>query len=352
MGLILPQEVEVKWNGTSRQYYRDKGYTCDVYGESILVNVLDLSHSSSVRVAVKCDFCERIESISWKGYLKLQGNKYCCPECLKHKKKERDKNGNLIFIDVSYRDKDWLYNEYIIKDKDAKSIANEFDINQRTLRQWITNFNLADKIGSKTKCISNEELVNYYVNQKLTTLEIGKIYGLSDGTILSLLNKYNIEIPNRSELMHRYYYEKGGLDKAIEIANRLEKRIKSSCRDQGISIEDFNGFLSDENHLFRNSSKYDNWRKSVFERDGYTCQCCGKRGGNLQAHHIENFSTEIDKRLDIDNGITMCWDCHAAGSVNSFHRIYGYKNNNREQLNEYITNKKLSKESEEINGKD
>ena len=114
MGLILPQEVEVIWNGTSRQYYRDKGYSCDTYGKSIVVNVLDLSHSSSVKVAVKCDFCKRVEYISWKGYLKLQGDKYCCPECLKHKKKVRDKNGNLIFIDVSYRDKDWLYNEYII----------------------------------------------------------------------------------------------------------------------------------------------------------------------------------------------------------------------------------------------
>lgn len=57
--------------------------------------------------------------------------------------------------------------------------------------------------------------------------------------------------------------------------------------------------------------EYQEWRKAVFERDGYTCQVCGdNRGGNLQAHHIKAYAEYPELRHDVQNGITLCQNCH------------------------------------------
>lgn len=74
------------------------------------------------------------------------------------------------------------------------------------------------------------------------------------------------------------------------------------------------------------------WHINVFERDKYQCQKCGdKKGGNLTAHHVFSFKDYPELRTDVDNGITFCEKCHTL-----FHKTYGWGNNNRMQLNEYL----------------
>ena len=59
----------------------------------------------------------------------------------------------------------------------------------------------------------------------------------------------------------------------------------------------------------RGSYEYKKWREQVFLRDGYCCQECGSKE-HIQAHHIESWKRNKTKRFDVNNGITLCRECH------------------------------------------
>jgi len=60
----------------------------------------------------------------------------------------------------------------------------------------------------------------------------------------------------------------------------------------------------------RSDFRYKEWRTSVFKRDKYTCQHCHGIGGELNAHHIKLFSKFKKLRYAINNGLTLCIECH------------------------------------------
>jgi hypothetical protein len=335
MGLIN-EKIKIKWSSASKQHYIDLGYVYTKVGDLFEVESKDLSKGSCNLVHVKCDYCkDAITEMPYKDYLHLRGDTYCCPECIKHHKKTRDENGNLIYVEIPYRNRDWLYNEYIIKDRNAKDIAKECGINHRTLREWISMLDIPNK-ESKTEGLTKEVLYDLYRVQHKSSAEIGEMYGVDSGTILYWLRKYNIPAFSTSEAVNIYLYEKGGIEKARETQSTMENRIKSSCSQRGIAFEDFEGFATTEQHMARNNTYYKEWVRNVFQRDNYTCQCCGKRGGNLNAHHLYNFAEYEDLRYDVENGITFCEECHLLGYPDSFHTIYGEKNNTPEQVYEFI----------------
>lgn len=101
-------------------------------------------------------------------------------------------------------------------------------------------------------------------------------------------------------------------------------------------------FLGEKNPMYKGIDKRSNYytrsktlRLKVLERDKNICQCCQKyfESKDLQAHHKNGADKFIQDRLNINNCITLCKNCHK-----QFHRIYGYGNNMEEQFYHFLQN--------------
>ena len=67
-------------------------------------------------------------------------------------------------------------------------------------------------------------------------------------------------------------------------------------------------------HLKRSES-WVLWRTSVYIRDSYTCFLCRSHGGRLEAHHIIKKTVRPDLMFLVENGITLCKECHRNNGV-------------------------------------
>ena len=81
-----------------------------------------------------------------------------------------------------------------------------------------------------------------------------------------------------------------------------ESRIKMSLAKKGKTGEkccNWKGGITPIMVKIRTSLQYVYWRQQVFIRDNFTCQDCGQKGGNLEAHHIKRFSILIKEAKEL-----------------------------------------------------
>ncbi len=90
----------------------------------------------------------------------------------------------------------------------------------------------------------------------------------------------------------------------------IETRKKLSNSKKGYKSPFWLGGLTEKNISIRNGLDYRLWREAVFKRDNYTCIWCGQIGGKLHADHIKPFALFPELRFAIDNGRTLCEECH------------------------------------------
>lgn len=104
-----------------------------------------------------------------------------------------------------------------------------------------------------------------------------------------------------------------------ETYKNLDLRMAMSKRMKGLKSPFWKGGLTKKNYNERvaimNSMEYKLWREAVFKRDNWTCIWCNTRSGNgktviLNADHIKSFRNFPELRFTIDNGRTLCLDCH------------------------------------------
>ena len=103
---------------------------------------------------------------------------------------------------------------------------------------------------------------------------------------------------------------------------RKAKLGKPAYWNRGEKSNLWKGGLVSINRKIRDSLEYKIWRRAVFERDNWTCVWCGSKK-NIQADHIKPFAMFPELRFAIDNGRTLCRDCHKTTDtwgVNSYNK--------------------------------
>lgn len=124
---------------------------------------------------------------------------------------------------------------------------------------------------------------------------LGKKYSEERKNKISISNKIAYTDKNRREVLSR----------------RMKERIeRGEINTSGANNVNWKGGVTPENLRIRNSAEMKLWRKTIFERDNYTCVICKQYGGRLSVDHIKPFSLYPELRFDLSNGRTVCWSCH------------------------------------------
>lgn len=93
---------------------------------------------------------------------------------------------------------------------------------------------------------------------------------------------------------------------------RNQKFCSKSCADKGgfrYHGTEHPNYREDARRRNR-GNRHAKWAKDVISRDHATCQHCGKTDVELHAHHIKSWENNPGLRFDVDNGLTLCFQCH------------------------------------------
>ena len=271
--MIISKEVYISWNAKNKKYYRSLGYVFTKMNDKFLVKIKDLTSNSCAIITLKCDYCGEIYNVKYYTYNNRKDKtKDCCgnPDCTKQKS-----------LDVIYK------------------------------KYGVDNCRHISGVSEKIK--------------KTCMLKYGVENPFSDKKIKEKIKKTNIQ---------KYGTEKASSNPII--SNKISKSMISYWMNNedkkkiGERSPHWKGGV-EYSRVERATHEYQEWRKSVFIRDKFVCQKCKEHTNNLNAHHISNWKSDINHRYDINNGITLCKDCHK-----KFHSIYGIKNNSIEQLLSFL----------------
>lgn len=106
-----------------------------------------------------------------------------------------------------------------------------------------------------------------------------------------------------------------GLAGKGRVATKATRR-KMSLSHLGSKSSFWKGGVDQKAYKHYRNLDYKLWRESVYLRDDYTCQDCGKKGVFLHPHHIKSYTHYPSLRYVVKNGVSMCKECHM-----SFHGL-------------------------------
>jgi len=88
----------------------------------------------------------------------------------------------------------------------------------------------------------------------------------------------------------------------------LETRMKQSKSQIGEKNHAWKGGRTYKSH--KRDYRFSDWRNAVIKRDNSTCVICEKFCMYAITHHVKHSSEFPELKYDVENGKTLCYDCH------------------------------------------
>jgi len=229
---------------------------------------------------------------------------FCCDDC---KKLYRKTNKKICVVKCEYCGKDIQTTPS--KSKTRKFCSLDCEIKQRVK----TNKPKLEKVCLECKKIFS----SYRKNQKYCSNECAtknrESYGERETLICTNCNKEfvrlkcNIYINSKKEICEHFCSVK--CKRNYYVGERTVNYVLDRTK-----------LKAPISKTIRTSRQMEGWRKTIFERDRFTCQITGETNCILNAHHIIRFADNKMLRTGVDNGITLSESFHK--SIHSKEQFY------------------------------
>jgi len=271
-------------------------------------------------------------------------------------------------------DRDWLYHVYVDLNHSIGVIASQIgaDCTGEEVTRIIRRLGIPWRGDGRRGCVRVNARATFdldaarafYLEDMWNCDQIGALFGVHGCTIRRRLRESGVAIRhhndtkrgakarNRIELdaqsvlvaYREKWASKRTVAKQFSVSDRVIDRILQETGEPRKSLSDIRDWIGPKHPCWKNSISDEErnhrrdfnaqakWRMKIFERDEFQCQKChDNRGHNLHAHHIEPHYRNKDTRWQLNNGVTLCSECHRL-----YHRIFGHKRANRMTLAEFL----------------
>ena len=174
------------------------------------------------------------------------------------------------------------------------------------------------KIGILGKSLSKETKEKISKANKGRKLNDKQIHILKKNALIRFSNKFQHprwkggkpHCLTCSKELSAYHPKLNLCQKCYSTSTEVWNKGKTIYQTRGEKNGMWKGGISKKYDLIRASIEWKNWRTFVFKRDKFECQFCHIINKEIHPHHIKKFSEFIDLRFNVNNGITLCIDCH------------------------------------------